>query len=273
MPQMIPLRTASGGSMYTRGKRLSRFAAFAGGVAAGAALGRRTRTPRRMPHLRTFRAGLVRTHGAVEGAILAARVQARYDMLYATRPRFRHPALWWHLTSQILPGLALYETLKEDAAQRGAAYVTALNETGKLLERLDVLGPRLPLLRYVPFAFGLFRQFTRLTLLLYPATGYDIQIVEDTPTKLAFNMRRCFYLDVLTAYRAPELTAQYCHLDDVAFGALPPRITWDRTTTLGCGGDCCDFGWSAVTKRQQRENLDAGIVETGTAQPLGRWPQ
>jgi hypothetical protein len=223
-----------------------------------------------MPHLRTFRTSLVRTHGTVEGALLAARVQARYDALYATRPRFTHPALRWHLTYQILPGLALYETLKEDAARRGAACVTALTEAGKLLDRLDVLGPQLPLLRYAPFAFGLFRYFTRLTLLLYPATGYDIQMVEDTPTSIAFTMRRCFYLDVLTAYGAPELTAQYCHLDDVAFGALPPCIAWERTTTLGCGGDCCDFRWSAVVGRQKRENLDAEDVETGIAQPLGR---
>jgi hypothetical protein len=222
-----------------------------------------------MPHLRTFRAGLVRTHGAVEGAILAAHAQARYDALYATRPCFSHPALRWHLNYQILPGLALYETLKEDATQRGAAQTTALAEAGKLLERLDVLAPRLPLLRHTPFAFGLFRHFTRLTLLLYPATGYDIQMVENTPTSIAFNMRRCFYLDVLTAYHAPELTAQYCHLDDVAFRALPPCIAWERTTTLGCGGDCCDFRWSAVAGQPKRENLDAGDVETGAARPLG----
>jgi hypothetical protein len=198
MPQMTQLLTASSRRMCTRGERLSRFAGLAGSLAVGAALGRRTGMPRRMrrmPHLRTFRAGLVRTHGTVEGALLAARVQARYDVLYATRPRFTHPALRWHLTFQILPGLALYETLKEDGARHGAARATALAEAGMLLERLGVLAPRLPLLRYVPFAFGLFRRFTRLMLLLYPATGYDIQMVEDTPRSIAFNVRRCFYLD------------------------------------------------------------------------------
>jgi hypothetical protein len=270
MMRIIRLLTGSGERKCIRRERFYRFAAFAGAFAVGAALGRRTGIPRRMPHLRTFHAGLVRTHGTVKGAILAARVRARYDELYATRPRFTHPALRWHLTYQILPGLALYETLKEDATQRGAERTTALAEAGMLLERLDVLGPRLPLLRHVPFAFGLFRRFTRLTLLLYPSTGYDIQMVEDTPTSIAFNMRRCFYLDVLTAYHAPELTAHYCHLDDVAFGALPPRITWERTTTLGCGGNCCDFRWSAVAGHQQRKHLDAGDVETDTARPLGR---
>jgi hypothetical protein len=269
MPRMTQLSNSGGERIRIRGTRFSRFAAFAGGLAVGATLGRRMATPRRMPHLRTFHAGLVRTHGTVEGAILAARVQARYDMLYATRPRFAHPALRWHLTSQILPGLALYETLKEDATQRGAKQTTALAEAGQLLERLDMLAPRLPLLRYVPFAFGLFRRFTRLTLLLYPTPGYDFQMVEDTPTSIAFNMRRCFYLDVLTAYHAPELTAHYCHLDDVAFGALPPCISWERTTTLGCGGDCCDFRWSAVASHQQRERPDPGTVATGTARALG----
>jgi hypothetical protein len=229
--------------------RLSLLACFVGGLAAGAALGRRIGAiarPRRMPHLRIFRAGLAHTRGEAQAALLAARIQARYETLCAARPRFAHPALRWHLMYQILPGLALYQTLQENATQRGAVPATTLAEAGALLEGLDVLARRLPLLQYVPFAFSLFRPFTRLTLLLYPSTGYDIQMVEDSRRSIAFTVRRCFYLDMLSAYGARELTACYCHLDDVAFAALPPCIAWERTTTLGCGGTCCDFRWSVA---------------------------
>lgn len=30
------------------------------------------------------------------------------------------------------------------------------------------------------------------------------------------------------------------------FAALPPSIAWERTTTLGRGGDRCDFCWRRV---------------------------
>jgi L-2-amino-thiazoline-4-carboxylic acid hydrolase len=243
------LIAAHDGHARKGGDRLSLFACFVGGLAAGAALGRRIGAiarPRRMPHLRIFRAGLARTRGEAPAALLAARIQARYETLCAARPRFAHPALRWRLMYQILPGLALYQTLQENATQRGAAPATTLAEAGALLDGLDVLARRLPLLQYAPFAFSLFRPFTRLLLLLYPSTGYDIQMVEDSRRSIAFTVRRCFYLDVLSAYGARELTACYCHLDDVAFAALPPCIAWERTTTLGCGGTCCDFRWSAA---------------------------
>ena len=49
--------------------------------------------------------------------------------------------------------------------------------------------------------------------------------------------------DTLTAHGAPELTAVYCQGDDILFEALPPSITWDRTMTMGRGGERSDFRW------------------------------
>lgn len=231
-----------------RRRGLARDACFAAGLAAGMIVGRVLGRPSRrtMPHLQTFRRALATTRGEVAAAVLAARVQTRYDALFAERPRFVHPALRTHLTYQILPGLALYQILKEDATQRGAEPATALAEASKAIERMDVLARWLPLLQRVPFAFWFFRSITPLTLLLFPPAGWDIEMVEDSAQRIAFNVRRCFYVDVLTAYGAPELTASFCRLDDVAYAALPPGIRWERSTTIGRGGAACDFCWRAV---------------------------
>src|SRR5690242_18734730 len=64
-----------------------------------------------------------------QGAILAARAQARYDALYHERPHFTHPALRWHLEQNILPGLALYQVLSKESNDRDAV----LSETVSLL--------------------------------------------------------------------------------------------------------------------------------------------
>ncbi len=232
------------------GMRGGRGVYLAIGLGVGVLLGRIAgrSSHRTMPHLPTFTRALASTRGPVASALLAARIQARYETLYATRPRFAHPALRWHLASQILPGVALYQTLKEDAAARGADADTALAEAGAVIERLDMLARWLPLVRYAPGAFGLFRRITRLSLLLFPSAGWEIQMDEDSAQRVAFTIRRCFYLDVLKAYGVPELTAHYCHLDDVAYAALPPSIRWERSTTLGRGGTSCDFCWRAGSR-------------------------
>lgn len=236
------------------------------GLASGIVLARTMRRPsrRKMPHLGTFQRALASTHGEVVAAVLAARAQERYNQLYAARPRFSHPALQGHLDLQILPGLALYEVLRENAVKQGLDTSTALKETGALIERMDVLARWLPLLRYQPFAFAIFRRVGRLSLALFPAKGWDIQMVEDSPNRFAFNISRCFYVDVLTAYGAPELTQHFCQLDDVAYAALPPGITWERTTTLARGGSVCDFCWRAssadATRNEKSVTLGAPVA-------------
>lgn len=221
---------------------------LAAGAAAGVALGGRLRQQSRrrtMPHRQTFQQALESHYGAVGAAVLAARAQARYSDLYAARPRFAHPALRWHLAYQILPGLALYQTLRDHAAERGATPASALMETGQVIEHMDVLAPALRFLRRFPFSFALFRRVGKLSLALFPAQGWDIQMMEDSHQRFAFTISRCFYLDVLKAYGAPELTAHFCQLDDIAYAALPPQVRWERTTTLGRGGPNCDFCWRA----------------------------
>jgi hypothetical protein len=98
-----------------------------------------------------------------------------------------------------------------------------------------------------PENFKLFRRLARLvTDKLFPAPGWQYDLVQDDETGLAFNMRHCFYLDVLGYYGAPELTAVFCRLDDYLMRALPASMQWKRTQTLAMGGDCCDFRWDFV---------------------------
>jgi hypothetical protein len=206
-----------------------------------------------MPHRRLFERTLATTRGDSGAAALAARMQAHYAALYAAVPRPTHWALRFHLYVQMLPGLALYRTLREEAAQHGADPASTLEETGSMLARLDVLARWMPLLRFVPGAFAVFRWLGRLTFILYPAAGWDIRMLEDSPRRMAFDIRRCFYLDTLRALGAPELTTHFCQLDDLAYSTLPPGITWCRTTTLARGGAACDFCWrNTATRRPAR---------------------
>jgi hypothetical protein len=61
------------------------------------------------------------------------------------------------------------------------------------------------------------------------------------------NIYRCIILDVLSENNAKELTPLYCKTDDWLAQALP-KISWERTKTLGYGDDCCDFRWGHIKK-------------------------
>jgi hypothetical protein len=215
---------------------------LAAGGLVGFALGRRSATSQPMPHLRIWQQALADQRGEFKAAILAGHVQARYDELYASRPRFPKRILRMHLDMLILPGLALYQTLLEedDNAEAVLAEMESIFET--------TFSPFFRFMLFVdraPRSFTLFRRTARTTLKhVFPPEGWETETVEDSDRAFAFNMVSCLYLNVLTAYGAPELTPLYCRMDELLYEKLPPMIIWERTKTLGRGGDCCDFRWS-----------------------------
>lgn len=56
-----------------------------------------------------------------------------------------------------------------------------------------------------------------------------------------FNMTRYPYNDACTKYGCPEIVRGFCDADDICYGNMHPKISWDRIKTLGYGYDVCDF--------------------------------
>ena len=225
------------------GPLLGVFVSLVAGAVGGTLAARGLSQPPRYPQAQTWERELIERHGQVKGTILAQRVQTRYAQLHAERPRFKERVLRMHLERHILPGLALYCTLLADHANKPAV----LKETARLLEAsLAAQRDPLDLLKVLPA--GLFlRVAGRLTLQRdFPAAGWETEWIEDSPARLAFHVHHCFYQEVLAAYEAPELTALFCHLDNIRFTKLPPGLLWERTQTLGHGDPRCDFCWRRV---------------------------
>ena len=210
-----------------------------GGLLVGRLTSQRSQ-PRRMPFLDVGQQVLAETRGPVQAALLAARVQARYDDLYAHRLRFTQPALRQHYEEGILPSLALYQTLRET----GEDQETALAEMDRIIAaQLEQSGRRrlVQILGRMPDPFATLRVLNRWALRhRYPPEGWRFEWVEDSDRCIAYDARECFYLNVLTGCGAPELTAHFCAVDDLLYGDLP-GIAWERTMTLGRGDDRCNF--------------------------------
>ncbi len=215
---------------------------FAAGIISGILIGRRLAAPQPMPHLANLQRSLAERYGDRAAAALAARVQARYRALLAESPHPAHKALRWHLATNILPGLALYQVLREAHDQE-----TALAEVDAAFASEGGHDWRMVLLARLPDPFPVLRLSARQTMSLYPPEGWDMETVEDSNQCYGFNMHRCFYRDTLTAYGAPELTALFCAIDDRLFAQLPPSILWERTKTIGRGDALCDFRYRRAT--------------------------
>jgi hypothetical protein len=216
-----------------------------GGIAGGIALGRRSAAARRMPRLAAWQRAMATTRGKVGAATVAAMIQTRYDQLYAGRTRFSSPPLRDHLENGILPALALYQTLLELGGDRSSALAEALAEVEALFRAVyGRYSKGLALFGRLPNAFGLLRRLTPREMEAFPhPAGWEVEWLEDSDECLAFDMHRCFYLNVLTAYGAPELTPLFCLADDLLYESLSPTIRWLRTGTLARGDDRCDFRW------------------------------
>ncbi len=185
---------------------------------------------------------LARRQRALPAALLMGRIHARYRALYTDRPRFASPALRRHLERNILPALAAYQVLREEMADEEAA----LAVVESVINDMVLAGPYRLYYGFfrLPFAFRALKWLTpRVMARDFPAAGWDVRWAAPAPGRVAFDVHRCFYLDVLRHYGAPELTRAFCQGDDVLFAAFPSHLAWERRQTLGRGDDICDFCW------------------------------
>ncbi len=228
---------------------LKNVAKFLLGLAIGAVGGtliakKRFATPR-MPNAKIWQRILTEKMGELNAAIFMTRVEQRYGELKVQRPVFDKAVFNSHVVGNILPGLALYQILRED----GKDVKTALVEIDALFEawfyQFPPLNMRLnQLMKFAPENFDIFRKLTLFAMdNAFPAPGWQYDIVQNDENSLAFDIHHCFYIDVLKQYNAPELTPVFCKLDDILMGAMPESIKWGRAQTIGMGAEYCNFRW------------------------------
>ena len=178
-------------------------------------------------------------------AALNQALAARYAQLLEEN-KDASKQMHFHLESQILPGIAAYETLqtvmpKDEALQCVHGYVEArARKMKKVIQKL----------MHVP---GLYRLppvlFSKLTPKYYGETsGFAATEYQTSGGVWRIDMTKCPYHDTCVRYGCPELCPCFCDSDDITYDHMHPKLLWHRTKTLGRGGDCCDFCLKIVTK-------------------------
>jgi hypothetical protein len=201
-----------------------------------------------MPNAKVWQRILSEQRGEMDAAVFMAKVQERYQELKSRRPLFENHVFNSHVVGVILPGLALYLLFKEDGMDQEAALAEVDSIFDEWFQRFPPLNMRMnQMMHYFPENWAIFRKLVHFTMeKLFPAPGWQYELVADDDQTYAFNIHHCFYLDILNYYGAPELTPAFCKLDDYLMAAMPDSIQWGRTQTIGKGAECCDFRWDYV---------------------------
>jgi hypothetical protein len=144
----------------------------------------------------------------------------------------------FHTENKILPAAAIYLTLKESIGQseayrvmEAATYKTADAASKKLAALVRLPGMRnLFVKMWDPLTRKMFGENSGFKNVFYPKKKgeYRMDIVS------------CPYFRYFSELGCPELTKISCGADDHVYGNLP-GLKFERTTTLGRGGERCDF--------------------------------
>lgn len=193
-----------------------------------------TDTARTIPVSKRFFPGLL----PILGGDTYDRVITRYRELYSQYELPANPQLRWHLVEGILPGLALYQVLRES----GASQDNGLGKVDRVFDQLfasDV--KRMRRVGRLPFALLFLRVFLRSFMRSYPPEGWAIEWKQNSRDGIRFDMTTCFYHATLSTLGAPELTAAFCRVDDLMYSSMSRYVSWQRTTTIASGEARCDF--------------------------------
>jgi len=149
-----------------------------------------------------------------------------------------------HLESQIMPGIAAYETLqtvmpKEEALRTVHGYV---EERAYRLKKTFLRLMRIPgLYKKVPGIFA-----TQTPKFFGIPAGFEANAIRTTGGVWRIDMTRCPYHDECVRCGCPELCPCFCDSDDITYDGLHPKLIWQRTMTLGRGDNRCDFCMKVV---------------------------
>jgi hypothetical protein len=177
------------------------------------------------------------------------KIVARYQDLYSTHEHPNNPRLQRHLNEGILPGLALYQILRENGEPQDSA-LTIINHIFE--ELFSDNRSRMKTLGKLPFIYNILRLVIKPAMRQYPPEGWKIEWKQNDKNAIRFDMKSCFYFDTLTKYGAPELTASFCQVDDFIYENMSPAIKWQRTNTIARGQAYCDFCFARASKPQEK---------------------
>ena len=190
-------------------------------------------------YLRQIVSHLEEKYGSEKTAIIMEKALKRYEELLEEN-KDEPKEYYMHTRERIYPAIAVFDAMTKEGIGR--------KETADFL--VDYYKWRssslAPLIRRAFRIAGLYKIipkffFNMTNKSFGPDAGFASQDPYLSRTEVHFNMTKCPYNGKCTKYGCPEIVRGFCDADDICYGHMHPKLSWERTKTLGYGYDVCDF--------------------------------
>ena len=143
----------------------------------------------------------------------------------------------------------MYQILSEELNSDKAMEIT--EETVK--DVCTKIGNILGKITSLPGMSSLFLQIFRIKVKkkFGDTSGFTQKFYNTEDGSLRFDTLKCPYCKYSKECGCPEIIHTFCDSDIYCYGNLP-KIEFNRTQTLGTGGDCCDFYLKKVKKKNNK---------------------
>ena len=182
---------------------------------------------------------LNREFGLKKSEAVMAKALQRYDELLEEN-KDEAKECYMHTRERIYPAIACFDALLSEGVERKKAADFIVDyykwRSGKLAPFIKKAFKIPGLYRIVP---KFFMDMTEKSF--GPKAGFASKDHFVSKDEVRLNMIRCPYFDKCKQYGCTEIVRGFCDADDICYGHMHPKLSWDRTKTIGYGYDVCDF--------------------------------
>lgn len=178
-------------------------------------------------------------YGKKNAQAILTKALARYGELLEENkdePKEYH----MHTRERIYPSVALFDALLAEGVGRKQAedFVTDYYRwrSGGMASKVRAIFKIPGLYKLVPKVF-----YSMTEKSFGPQAGFTSENQYLSKDEMHFDMVRCPYHDKCVQYGCPEIVKGFCDADDICYGDMHPKVSWDRTRTIGHGDGVCDF--------------------------------
>ena len=182
---------------------------------------------------------LNREFGQEKSEAIMAKALQRYDELLEEN-KDEAKECYMHTRERIYPAIACFDALLSEGIERKKAADFIVDyykwQSGKLVPFIQKAFKIPGLYRIVPkFFMGMTEKS------FGPKAGFASKDHFVSKEEVRLNMTKCPYFDKCKQYGCTEIVRGFCDADDICYGHMHPKLSWDRTKTIGYGYDVCDF--------------------------------
>lgn len=172
-----------------------------------------------------------------------ARIEEKARSLYlefCKQEEGKPKEITMHTVRQIYPCIAFYKAVIAETGQQEAAYKII---DGYFQKKAAATAEKMRKILKLPFVYNFIPKIMTAVIrkIFGRRSGFEMTEHKTDGKVCHIDMLRCPYYSACSACGCPELTAAFCNSDDTAYGNMHPKLSWERTKTLGRGDDCCDF--------------------------------